>query len=88
MTDERRDEIRLFRKMRRRMVITWICWGVAMVGYPLATRTVGVFPLWMVGWLASLIGWWNWYNLASPLGMYLKEEIEHLERKEKEDKVE
>lgn len=78
------DEIRLLRKMQRRMVITWVCWGVAMIGYPLATETVGAFPLWVFGWMASLIGWWNWCDHATPLDECLKEEIEKLTNEEQE----
>ena len=88
MSDEKKDEIKTLRKMRRIMRITWICFGLSMVIYPLSVKTIGIVPVWVFGWLASLIGWWSWYRLASPLGMSLNEEIEHLERKEKEEKVE
>ncbi len=79
------EELRRFKKMRRSITVTWVCWIVAMVGYPLATRTVGAFPLWVVGWLASLIGWWNWCNHSTPLAAVLREEIEKREKEEQEE---
>ncbi len=80
-----KENLRLFKKMKRRMLITWICWGVAMVVYPLAAKTVGGFPLWVVGWLASLIGWWSWCHHATPLTGVITEEIKTLENKGQEE---
>lgn len=81
-------EIKLLHKLRRRMVITWVCFFLSMVIYPLSARTIGIVPVWVFGWLASLIGWWNWCQHATPLNMVLNEEIATLEGKEKEEKAE
>ena len=88
MSDEKKDEIKTFRKMRRLIRITWICFGLSMVIYSLSVKTIGIVPVWVFGWLASLIGWWSWYRHASPFGMCLNEEIANLEGKEKEEKSE
>lgn len=81
------DEIKLLRKLRRRVRITWVCFFLTMVIYPLSARTIGIVPVWVFGWLASLIGWWNWCHHATPLGACLKEEIEKLTNEEQEEQA-
>lgn len=59
--------MKALRKMKRRSWIAIVCSAVVMFCYPLAAQEIAGFPLWVVGWIPSLVGYWATNRILLPL---------------------
>ena len=51
-----REDLKTYKKMKRRAKIALFAYAAAMFIYPFAAMTVLDFPIWVVGWIATLVG--------------------------------
>ena len=79
------EYLKFLKKTRRKNIITWVMFGLAMTIYPLSTKTAGEFPLWVIGWICSMVGWLIWNTWAVPFEIWLTETIEKIDKGETQE---
>lgn len=78
-TQHTEEDRKQYIRMRCRARIGMIAYIAAMFIYPFADRTVYGFPIWVVGWVATIIGWWCIAPSVMALMQTLDENIREVE---------
>lgn len=76
---ETEEDLKTYKTMKRRAWIVLIAYAAAMLIYPFAERAVMGFPIWVVGWIAAMVGWWFMVPSQAAFIRALDEKIEEVE---------
>lgn len=70
------EDIKTYKKMKRRAWIVLFAYAAAMLIYPFAAMTILDFPIWVVGWIATLVGWGFMVPSQSALIWAIRDKID------------
>lgn len=76
---ETEEDLKTYKTMKRRALVVLIAYAAAMFIYPFAAMTVQGFPIWVIGWIATLVGWGFMITSQSALILALDEKIKEVE---------
>lgn len=73
------EDLKTYKKMERRAKIVLFAYAAAMFIYPFAAMTILKFPIWVVGWIATLVGWGFMVPSQSAFIYALRDKIKEVE---------